>query len=272
MGPITRRCLLRKSLAVSAALGISGALAACGQVAPTPRQTGAAVPFGATPATQPIPETPVGIPTRPGGIPTPPPIVPTMIIPTLAYEPTPPTKPIYPTRPPATIDPTMPCSRIVSVTGHPSVTMSAHAATLIVAGTVQQVLPARWDTVDGRRPATCPYPQNSIFTPVVLTVEQFLKGTSERSQVLLYAFGGEIGQDKMWVGTPPDQRYIFRVGERAVVLLVDPIKNIELKAIDGAPLYYLLDHFTVLPDGRATDGTRTIPYQQLLDEIAAGQQ
>jgi hypothetical protein len=272
MDLLTRRRLLQGLLAISAAIGTSSALAACGQTRPTPQRTGAAVPFGATPATQPASETPGGIPTKPGGIPTPPPIAPTLIIPTLAYEPTPPTKPIYPTRPPATIDPNMPCSRIVSVSGRPSVSMSAHAATLIVEGTVQQVMPARWDTVDGRRPVTCPNPQNSIFTPVVLTIEQFLKGTSERGQVLLYAYGGEIGQDKMWVGIPPDQRYIFHEGERAVVLLVDPIKNIELKAIDGAPLYYLLDHFTVLPDGQATDGTRTIPYQQLLDEIAAGQQ
>lgn len=195
-----------------------------------------------------------------------------MVAPTIVYNPTPPTKVIYPVPSSPPVDPNLPCSRVVVESGHPTVTMSAQGATLIVMGMVQQVLPPRWDTVDGRHPETCPYPQNSIFTPVVLSVEQLLKGTTALRQVLVYAYGGKIGRDEMSIGMPPDQRYVFRVGERAVVLMVDPISAIELKAIDGAPLYYLLDHFTVLSNGQATDGTRTIPYQQLLDEIAAAPQ
>ena len=242
MVPCTRRRLLHSLLALPVALGGTGILAACGQLAPIPPRSGAAVPFGATPATQVLPETPGTVPTKPGGIPTPPPLVPTLVIPTLAYEPTPPTKPIYPTRPPATLEPTIPCSRIVSVTGFPSVDMNARGATLIVEGSVQQVLPARWDTVDGRRPETCPDARyNSIFTPVIVAAELLHKGSTERGQVTIYAYGGEIGLDRMWIGYPPDQRFTFRVGERVVVLLGDPSRAIELKSIDGSPLYYLLD-------------------------------
>jgi hypothetical protein len=130
------------------------------------------------------------------------------------------------------------------------------------------VLPARWTTPGGGRPAnpcsvTNPY---MIFTPVLIEVEQYLKGQQPQRILHLFAYGGTVDRDQATRGLAD---LPFREGERVVVFLVEPPRD--FPALNGNPLKDAIEHYTVAPDGSATDGYRTVPLQQLLDEIAESQ-
>src|SRR5438067_2144329 len=139
------RRLLRGTLLATAILIIGPAIVACGQPQGTPVPAGAAVPAGADGAAGAPPRG-----TKPAGPygPTPFPTVPA------ALQPTPDRRPsVIPTpRPERTPDPNAPCANEV-FSDLPSVNVLTRSASVIAIGTVKQVLPARWTTPDGRRPA-----------------------------------------------------------------------------------------------------------------------
>ncbi|HEX5505377.1 MAG TPA: hypothetical protein VFW96_22355 [Thermomicrobiales bacterium] len=140
-----------------------------------------------------------------------------------------------------------------------------HAAVVIV-GTVRQVLPTRWDTPDGRRPANPHDKANpyTIYTPVLVDVEQYLKGQQPQSQLLLYAFGGQVGQDV--AQRKPDSLYTFHDGERVVLFLSE--RSHEPRSLNGNPFWDVLEHYTITQDGAATNYYRRVPLAQLRAEIA----
>lgn len=101
----------------------------------------------------------------------------------------------------------------------PGPKQSAEQADVVVLGTVKKVGPARWDTPDGTRPAN-PWAQNnkySIFTPVVLSVEQYLKGTQPGGEVTIYAVGGSVGLDHVEYAS--NDLYKVQEGDRVIVCL-----------------------------------------------------
>lgn len=151
-------------------------------------------------------------------------------------------------------------------------------ATVVVIGTVQQVLPARWNTPDGGRPAN-PHSweskqRDTIYTPVLVQVEAYLKGTQPQPRVFIFSNGGVVGQDSVTYGGRGNRT--FREGERVVVFLNERVPSTSQgtePAVDGVPLWNPVSaHYVVASDGLATDGFRAVPLQQLLAEIAAAQQ
>ncbi len=281
MAQTTRRQFLRATLLLGAGAGAGAALVACGQPeaapawAAAPASPGAGTPVG-TPPDIPLTATAVAlVPTKPGGIPTPvstpdgPVRIPTTVsAPDPQYRPT----PDHPLPPQPTQPPEAPISVAVIADGSPNATRATRQATLVALGTVRQVLPARWNTSGGGRPAN-PHSQESrqrdtIFTPVVVQVERYLKGSRPQPQVHLFANGGTVGRDSVRYSGPVT--YTFREGERVVVFLQED--QLDPAAPDGGPFWLLIDQRYLIDRGdQATDGVRTISLQQLLDEIAAAQ-
>lgn len=158
--------------------------------------------------------------------------------------------------------PSDPYYRGVAVDGWPSLPYSLREASLIVLARVRRIFPARWTTPDGNRPANPHDGQRTIFTPVLVEVERYLKGHGG-AQLYLWVNGGKIGQDEVFYsGTfyPPPE------GEQ-VVLFLRELSQASVR-VDGAALYYAIDDYRVTAEGRAVNRSQEIPLQQLLDQIA----
>ncbi|HET8626944.1 MAG TPA: hypothetical protein VFL91_05975 [Thermomicrobiales bacterium] len=266
-----------------AALAAVGLLAvACGQPEATPAVGGAAPasPLAASPriASPPVASPPgywttatavARVPTLPGGVPTPFPTpehpIATTPFPTYTGIPEMPT-PIYTAPAPPTPNPDAPYTYTLYADRIPNTAISTGEARLIVIGTVTRVLPARWDTPDGRRPANpwATWQQISIFTPVYVAVEEEIKGASPQREVLLYAFGGQVGRDI--ARREPDRDDAIGEGERVVLFLSE--RTHEPQTLDGSPLWDITERYSITPDGRATNTYRTIPLAQLRAETA----
>lgn len=162
--------------------------------------------------------------------------------------------------------PDAPFRSTVYMDGGPDTTISTRESTAIIVGAIRQVLPARWSTADGLRPAN-PFAEPdryTIFRPVVVDVEQSLKGPPSQTSLLLFAFGGTVGPDS--AGVEPPGKYTFQEGERAVLFLRE--RSREPASLVGRALWDVKEHYTVSPDGLATSGRRTVPLQQLLAEVS----
>lgn len=141
---------------------------------------------------------------------------------------------------------------------------STREAEIIAVGTIKQVLPARWTTADGRRPDN-PHARGNletIFRPVVMNVEQCLVGEHSQSELVMFAFGGTVGQDS--VEATISDIYEFDEGQRVIVFLVD--KGL---TVGGTHLWTIIERYTLTPEGQATNSLRTAPLGELLAEIEA---
>src|SRR5207237_7430973 len=105
----------------------------------------------------------------------------------------------------------------------------------------------------------------TIYTPVLVEVEQYLKGGQPQRQLLVYAIGGTVGQD--WIALS-DGSATFQEGERVVLFLSGRVG--EPLANSGRPLWDIYERYTVI-ENMATNSYRTLPLQQLLDEVAEAQ-
>ena len=137
-------------------------------------------------------------------------------------------------------------------------------ATIIAIGTVKQVMPARWTTPNGQRPPNPHAASNreTIFRPVLFDVEQYLKGQQPQDRLLIFAYGGQVGQDS--VRLENDDTFEFREGEQAILFLVN-----HGRSLNGSLMWDINAHYTITQDGKATNSYHTLPLQQLLNEIQA---
>jgi hypothetical protein len=138
---------------------------------------------------------------------------------------------------------------------------------VILIGTVKDIQPARWTTLNGERPAD-PFEDNNaytIYTPVNIVVDQYLKGQQEPFLLTVVALGGRVGADSVIYS--PEGIYHFAVGEKVVVFLE---RNPFGLSTNGSPLLAVAERYTIMPDGQATNGIRTLPLQQLVKEIGVG--
>jgi hypothetical protein len=248
-------------------LGILPLLAACGQPDARTAVAGQASPSVA-PSLPPSPTPGSGTPT--GATATPTQLrrsSATVIPPTYAgpgpnYSPIP---TVYRPGPIATQDPNAPVQVHITASRFPDTRRSVGISSVIVLGTIRQVLPARWNTSNGARPANPFVGGHFIYTPVQIGVETYYEGAMPDPVLWFVASSGQVGEDFI---RRDDKLNEFRVGERVVVFLHD--FNLGL-TVDGTTLRYESDErYTVTADGQAVNSYyRTIPLQQLLNEITA---
>jgi hypothetical protein len=146
-------------------------------------------------------------------------------------------------------------------------------SSVIVRGTVKEVPPPRWSTPDGKRPPNPHDPQgtgNLMYRPVVVEVQQYLKGEQPQRTLVLLARGGTIRQDTQdYCGDPI---YTFQNGEQVVLFLYPPEEGlgpIPPAARGGSPVWAISEHYIIADDGQAFNIAHRVPVQQLLDEIRA---
>lgn len=142
----------------------------------------------------------------------------------------------------------------------------AQMSSIVIVGSVKEVLSARWTTVDGQRPENPHIDDiNTIYTPILIQVETVVKGLEIQPQLLLYAWGGTVDKDVVtWV---LDDMYTFKQGDHVVVFL-----NPREQLLDGTSLWTINEHYTVRRDGKADNGYHILPLQDLIDKVKSSVQ
>jgi hypothetical protein len=268
MARMTRRALLRTACG-SYALMAGGLLAACGNGEMRPTKS-AGRPVGAVSqaASPTIPTTPPFIIYPP--LPT---IDATVILPTAVQPPnhqTPAPKPtpanVVPWTPVPTPRPEDP--RCVTGTSDKFVNpkLDTMWSSKVIIATVSAIFPTRWSTPDGLRPANPHDTQATwlIYTPVEVQVEQAFKGAVAPA-LLIAAQSGTIGED--CVRNDDGRNDFTRVGERVVLFLDQP--RYAPQHLNGTPLWWLVERYTVTPEGNAINSADTRPLADLVAEITA---
>ncbi len=152
----------------------------------------------------------------------------------------------------------------------------------IVVGTVREILPARWNTADGQRPAN---PHNTyqmlIFTPVRVEIDRVVVGSYTLPSIYLAAPGGKIGQDcasytgsGAWPSFLYGGRFLYYLQE-AQSLTVAPAPDDNRYRYFTASYSYTVkpdDTLTISPEydimgGHVDDPPRTITVDEAAREI-----
>ncbi|WP_244603371.1 hypothetical protein [Methanococcoides sp. NM1] len=139
---------------------------------------------------------------------------------------------------------------------------------VILIGTVKEILPCKWNTVDGERPTDDIYDLGwnvLIYTDVVVSVDQYLKNPLSEKEVIVRTQGGDDGYVIMDVEDEPS----FASGEKVLLYLTNdtypPTK-------DFGPEHFVVTgvsqgKFTLTDDGRATQIGESLTLDELLETI-----
>lgn len=120
-------------------------------------------------------------------------------------------------------------------------------AVSIVRARVDQILPSRWDTVDGRRPAEVT--GHVIYTDVILTAMESWKGAVRPGASLrVRLMGGTVGQDSM---SAEDEASLQQDEEAYLLLVQDP-------GATGVWRVMHLGKYSHLADGSLSNGLTTL--------------
>ncbi|AKB78093.1 hypothetical protein MSHOH_1610 [Methanosarcina horonobensis HB-1 = JCM 15518] len=138
----------------------------------------------------------------------------------------------------------------------------------VVIGTVKEILPPKWNAVDGKRPNKSRSEiilENVIYTDIIINVDKYVKNPLSSNELTVRATGGTVGNDSMSADHEPS----FKTGEKVLLYLIedtDPqIKNIGPKhfTVTG----YKQGKFTLTDDGQAIGSDETISQEELLSTI-----
>jgi hypothetical protein len=141
----------------------------------------------------------------------------------------------------------------------------------IVIGTVKEILPAKWNTHDGKRRGDTIEnlgEYDAMYTDVIISVDQYLKNPLEQKEIRVRIQGGEDEVVKMAFDSEPS----FKEGEK-VLLYVS--KDVSTRFKDFGPKHYLvigasLGKFTLTDDGLAVREYEYVDQKELLDAIEKG--
>lgn len=157
-------------------------------------------------------------------------------------------------------------------------------------GTVRDIGPARWTTVDGRHPGDPKSGKDFIFTPVRIAIERVAKGAYALPAMYFAVPGGQVGGDcqsytgsgtwpEFWIGG----RFFYFVDYRSSSGSRE--RYADLQPVPGDSRYqyhYAISSYRVTPAGLVTISPesdimgnrvdyppRTLTVDQVLDETAA---
>jgi len=141
-------------------------------------------------------------------------------------------------------------------------------ADIALIGSVKEILPSKWNTVDGRKPnkAVSEFgPGDVIYTDVVISVDRYVKNPLPTRDVTVRVLGGTVGEDSMKAEDEPS----FTPGERVMLFLgkddAPATKDIGMEHLVVTGLFQ--GKFTLTDDGKAARGDRTTSLQELLDAV-----
>ncbi|MCO5382234.1 MAG: hypothetical protein NHB15_09240 [Methanosarcina barkeri] len=89
----------------------------------------------------------------------------------------------------------------------------------IVIGTVKEIVPPKWNTVDGKQPnkplKEIDHLNDTIYTDIVISVDEYLKNPLSSNEVIVRSIGGTTGNINMTSDAEPS----FKTGEKVLLYL-----------------------------------------------------
>jgi hypothetical protein len=139
----------------------------------------------------------------------------------------------------------------------------------IVIGTVKEILPPKWNTIDGKQPnkptTKLDYPYDIIYTDIVISVDEYLKNSSSSKEVIVRITGGTVGDVSMSTDADPS----FKIGEK-VLLYLSKDESPSTKDI-GSKHFIVKDFYrgkyTLTDDGKAVMPDENTILNELLSTI-----
>lgn len=89
----------------------------------------------------------------------------------------------------------------------------ANKSDVIVIGEVKEILPGKWTTADGERPAIVN--DERIYTDVIVGVEEYFKNPQPSKEITVRVMGGKVGEDPILVEDEAE----FEPGEKVLLFL-----------------------------------------------------
>lgn len=139
----------------------------------------------------------------------------------------------------------------------------------IVIGTVKEILPPKWNTIDGKQPnkpiTKLYYPDDIIYTDIVISVDEYLKNSSSSKEVIVRITGGTVGDVSMSTDADPS----FKIGEKVLLYLS---KDESPSTKDIGPKHFIVKDFyrgkyTLTDDGKAVMPDENTTLDELLSTI-----
>jgi hypothetical protein len=138
----------------------------------------------------------------------------------------------------------------------------------IVIGTVKEILPPKWNTVDGKQPdkgVTELSSDDLIYTDIFINVEKYVKNPLPSKDVVVRVVGGTVENVTM----SSDDESSFKSGER-VLLYLSKDTHPDTKDV-GSEHFVVTGHmqgkFTLTADGQAIANDENITLDKLLSTI-----
>ena len=140
---------------------------------------------------------------------------------------------------------------------------------MIVIGTVKEILPAKWNTVDGKQPNKSPSElspiDDLIYTDIIINVDKYLKNPLSSNKVIVRVIYGTVGSITMTSDAEPR----FEMGEKVLLYLSKDTKS-STKDI-GSEHFIVTDFFkgkfTLTDDGKAIGTDENTTLEELLSTI-----
>ncbi|WP_230375495.1 hypothetical protein [Methanolobus vulcani] len=139
---------------------------------------------------------------------------------------------------------------------------------VILIGTVKEILPGKWNTVDGKRPHDSIDDfewYDMIYTDIVITADEYLKNPLPEDEVIVRVFTGTVGND---VSTA-DYEASFQKGEKVFLYLIED--EWEYTRNLGPDHYFTLGSIqgklTLTDDGNAMGVHGNISQNELVEMI-----
>ena len=136
----------------------------------------------------------------------------------------------------------------------------------IVIGTVKEILPPRWNTVDGKQPnkplTEIDHLNDTIYTDIVISVDEYLKNPLSSNEVIIRSIGGTTENISMTSDAEPS----FKTGEKVLLYLS---KDDDPSTKDIGPEHFIVTDyyegkFTLTDDGKAIGHVETTTLDELL--------
>ncbi len=146
--------------------------------------------------------------------------------------------------------------------------LSNYSDTILI-GTVKEILPSKWNTINGKQPnkplTEIDHLNDTIYTDIVINVDKYLKNSLSSKEVIVRSIGGTIGNVSMTSDAEPS----FKTGEKVLIYLS--------KDADPATKYIGPEHFivtdfyegkfTLTDDGKAIGYVENTTLKELLSTI-----
>lgn len=147
----------------------------------------------------------------------------------------------------------------------------AKRSDLVVQGVIEELLPAKWTTPNGQRPADTPekdwqiYKENPMIhirTPIRLKVERVFKGENAEKELIFSVAGGRVNEMAM---VEEAQEGLFKLGTRVIVFLHKGEANSPASYAHPAALWP--SRYLVVEDGVAHGEIKEIRLEELEKQV-----